>query len=524
MNIKGDVMEKLKELKDKINGYTAALALMAALLILAAFVSVMSGLGFTEANAETSIPQETFPDALTPALAEHETENPGPGVLGPGMSASFDDGGPSYPEGIMGIGRAITAVNSRTAPDSEAPVYRIIEQGEAVAITGYQDQFAEIGMDGGRYYVLSKYLVPDKYESGQTDKFGCSIDMCFDNIGWTGERSDLRPVAFVKHHPTALRLSLYNVPDRLSGSVEYKAYMRNKGWTTVLSDGEVCGSESPESFIEAVSVSLTGTAADEYDIYVKAWSGGKWGRWVKNGNILGIPGNGTAIDGLCVSVRRKEDGAPPFKVNDIDPEKPMIALTYDDGPNAETTGMILDALSAVGGRATFFLIGSQIYGENNNCVKREAEMGCEVGTHTYDHENLTHISDEDVRHTALKCKYLIQFTCGTEADVLRAPGGNCNEETLESLRRVGLPNIMWSVDPQDWKNRDADYVHDTVMEYAGDGEIVLMHDIHMTTAEASQRIIPELSEAGYQLVTVSELAAYHGGMTEGGQYSRFLSR
>lgn len=521
----GDDMEKLKEICKKINVYAVALALMAIALIIAAVVSVMSGFGFTEANAETSIPQETLPEAVveTEAASEPDTAVP-TGPIEPGVTTAIDNGGPEYPEGITGIGRAITAVNSRTAPDSEAPVYRIIAQGEAVAITGYSGQFAEVGMDGGRYYVLSKYLVPDKYENMQTDKFGCSLDVLFDGIGWTGDRSDLRPVAFVKHHPTAFRLSLYNVPSDLTGSVEYKAYMRNEGWTTVLSDGAVCGNESADSFIEAVCVSLTGRAAETYDIYVKVLSGGTWGSWFKNGDICGTPGGQAAIDGICVSVREKDAGAPPFKIHDVDPEKPMVALTYDDGPSAESTNIILDALSEVGGRATFFLIGSQIYGENNNCVNREVQMGCEVGTHTYDHENLTHISDADVRHTALKCKYLIQFTSGIEADILRAPGGNCNDATLASLRRVNLPNIMWSVDPQDWKNRDADYVHDTIMGCVGDGDIVLMHDIHMTTAEASKRLIPELTEAGYQLVTVSELAAYHGGMTSGGQYSRFRSR
>lgn len=513
----GEFMKKLEKITKKFNVYTAALALMAMVLVIAAVISVMSGLGFTEASAETSIPRETVPETAAVTAAPQ-----GPGVKS--EPEEFGDGGPVYPEGYTGIGRAITAVNSRTAPDSEAPVYRIIEQGEAVAVTGYEEQFAEVGMDGGKYYVLSKYLVPDKYESTRTDAFGCYTDVCFDGIGWTGERSDLRPVAFVKHHPTAFRFSLYNVPAGIAASVRYKAYMRNEGWTEVCSDGAVCGSESPESFVEAISISLSDQVSDSYDIYVKVYSNGTWGKWVRNGETCGTPGSGTSIDGICVSVRAKDTGAPPFRVHDVDPEKPMIALTYDDGPSAESTNIILDALSAVGGRATFFLIGSQIYGENNECVNREIEMGCDLGTHTYDHENLTHISDEEVRHTALKCIYLIQFTGGLEADLLRAPGGNCNETTLASLKRVNLPNIMWSVDPQDWKNKDADYVHDAVMQYAGDGDIVLMHDIHMTTAEASKRIISELAEAGYQLVTVSELAAYHGGITAGGQYSHFYNR
>lgn len=512
-------MEKLTKIGKRLNLYVVALALMATALVVAAAVSILSGFGFTEASAETSMPE------YAPEETEAETESNMPS--GPSATAQevfYDDGAPVYPEGLTGIGRAITAVNSRTAPDSESSVHRIIEQGEAVAITGYSGQFAEVGMDGGTYYVLSKYLVPDKYETEQTNSIGCCLDVAFDNIGWTGSRSNARPVAFVKHHLTAFRLSLYNVPGGMDGTVTYKAYVRGSGWTENAASGQVCGDELPETVIEAVSVSLTGAVSESYDIYVKTWSGGKWGKWVKNGDICGTPGTGETIDGICVSVRNKEEGAPQFSISDVDPEKPMVALTYDDGPSAESTNIILDSLSAVGGRATFFLIGSQIYGENNDCVNREVAMGCEVGTHTYDHENLTHISDEDVRHTALKCKYLIQFTCGINTGLLRAPGGNCNEETLAALNKVDLPNIMWSVDPQDWKNRDADYVHDTVMQYVSDGDIVLMHDIHMTTAEASKRIIPELAEAGYQLVTVSELAAYHGGMTAGGQYSSFRCR
>ena len=190
----------------------------------------------------------------------------------------------------------------------------------------------------------------------------------------------------------------------------------------------------------------------------------------------------------------------------IDPEKPMIALTFDDGPKAEVTNRILDCLQQYGGHATFFMQGSRVVGDNNECVKRMVELGCELGNHTYTHDYLDSIPVEDIRSVIRKCDYMVEETVKVAPTVFRPPGGNRSGEIASAVGNLGLPMIIWSIDPLDYSTKDADNTFNVVMEKAQDGDIVLMHDTYSETADAAERLIPALIEKGFQLVTVSEMA------------------
>lgn len=190
----------------------------------------------------------------------------------------------------------------------------------------------------------------------------------------------------------------------------------------------------------------------------------------------------------------------------IDPEKPMIALTFDDGPKAEVTNRILDSLQQYGAHATFFMQGSRVVGENNDCVKRMVELGCELGNHTYTHDYLDSIPVEDIRSVIRKCDYMVEETVKVAPTVFRPPGGNRSGEIASAVGNLGLPMIIWSIDPLDYSTKDADNTFNVVMEKAQDGDIVLMHDTYSETADAAERLIPALIEKGFQLVTVSEMA------------------
>ena len=190
----------------------------------------------------------------------------------------------------------------------------------------------------------------------------------------------------------------------------------------------------------------------------------------------------------------------------IDPEKPMIALTFDDGPKAEVTNRILDCLQQYGGHATFFMQGSRVVGDNNECVKRMVELGCELGNHTYTHDYLDSIPVENIRSVIRKCDYMVEETVKVAPTVFRPPGGNRSGEIASAVGNLGLPMIIWSIDPLDYSTKDADNTFNVVMEKAQDGDIVLMHDTYSETADAAERLIPALIEKGFQLVTVSEMA------------------
>lgn len=214
---------------------------------------------------------------------------------------------------------------------------------------------------------------------------------------------------------------------------------------------------------------------------------------------------------------------PPFEapsLDGIDLERPMVALTFDDGPKAETTNRVLGTLEQNNARATFYLMGSNVYGENNDCVKKMLELHCEVGNHTYNHTYFNLQPLAEIRPSVREADYMIEETCGKMPGTVRPPGGGISDEASEELKTLGLPAIFWSIDTLDWQTKDPEKTYKAVMENVRDGDIILMHDVHPETVEAAVRIIPDLIQKGYQLVTVSELAAARGAVLEPGKSYR----
>lgn len=205
--------------------------------------------------------------------------------------------------------------------------------------------------------------------------------------------------------------------------------------------------------------------------------------------------------------------------NTIDPTKPMVALTFDDGPHETRTTKILDALEANNAKATFFVLGNRV-GRNPDVLRRAVSLGCEIGNHTYGHLQLTKLSLEDIRFQVNETNRLVEEITGQPPTLLRPPYGAFNETVKQT---VNMPMILWCIDTLDWKTKSRDKTVSTVIDNIQDGDIVLMHDIHETSAEAAEIIIPELIKQGYQLVTVSELAEYRGiDLQNGNTYRRFL--
>ena len=206
------------------------------------------------------------------------------------------------------------------------------------------------------------------------------------------------------------------------------------------------------------------------------------------------------------------------KMGKVDPSKPMIAITFDDGPKASTTPIVLDVLQRYGARATFFVQGINAAG-NPALLRRMNSLGCQIASHTYNHPNLVNISDSDVAYQINTTDNIIKNIVGYKPTVIRPPYGSHNQRVRNIANR---PFILWSVDTLDWKYRDANYVSNYVLSHASDGAVILLHDIHATTAQASKTFIPALINKGYQLVTVDELAYYKGyQLRAGNAYNSF---
>ena len=198
----------------------------------------------------------------------------------------------------------------------------------------------------------------------------------------------------------------------------------------------------------------------------------------------------------------------------------MIALTFDDGPRASVTNRILDSLGQYGGRATFFMVGTNVL-QNGDVIRRMTAQGCEVANHTNDHKYISKLSSDGIVSQVSAVNQKVAAVCGVSPVVMRPPGGYVDAHSLSVLGSMGMPAIMWSIDTRDWQHRNAQRTINNVLSQVKDGDIILMHDIYDATADAAVVLIPELTARGYQLVTVSELAAARGGMSAGHKYSQF---
>lgn len=205
------------------------------------------------------------------------------------------------------------------------------------------------------------------------------------------------------------------------------------------------------------------------------------------------------------------------KKAEVDPDEPMVALTFDDGPG-KRTGEILDALEKYNAHATFFMLGQKVSSFQKE-VRRMKKIGCELGSHSYDHTNLAKLDDKGIKKQMSDTNDSLKKASGSLASVMRPPYGSINDTVKAN---VGLPMILWNIDTLDWKTRNVQKTIDAVMDHVEDGDIILLHDIHTETVDAAIELIPMLEDAGYQLVTVSEMAAAKGvELKDGGKYTDF---
>lgn len=186
-----------------------------------------------------------------------------------------------------------------------------------------------------------------------------------------------------------------------------------------------------------------------------------------------------------------------------DEVRPVVALTFDDGPNASSTPILLDGLKERKVRATFFLIGENIEkGENEKIVKRMYEEGHLIGNHTYTHCNLAKLETGEAKKELEQTDTAIEKITGKQPAFARAPYGELPVDSEQDLSRM---YIGWTVDPLDWMTEDAGAVVKTVVEEINPGDVILLHDCYPSSVQAAIRIVDLLQGKGYEFVTVDHL-------------------
>lgn len=195
---------------------------------------------------------------------------------------------------------------------------------------------------------------------------------------------------------------------------------------------------------------------------------------------------------------------------EVDEMAPMVALTFDDGPNPEYTERILNVLQENYSKATFFVVGTNAE-KYPDILKMVASAGNEIGNHTFNHSNLTELSSADVEEQIDKVNRAVKKATGENPTVIRPPFGAYDDNLLNQLE---VPVVLWDLDTEDWDSRNAQMVVDNVLSKVKDGDIILMHDIYESTAEAVEVLVPKLKEQGFLVVTVSDMARYKGKALE----------
>ncbi len=205
------------------------------------------------------------------------------------------------------------------------------------------------------------------------------------------------------------------------------------------------------------------------------------------------------------------DGSVQWIRKDLDDSKPMVALTFDDGPYAPVTERILNVLKKYNSSATFFCVGNRVP-NYISVIEKAYEQGCQLASHTYEHAILTKLKKKKINWQMDQVDKVMEDVIGCKTTALRPPGGAVNDTVKNTVK---VPMVCWNVDSEDWKSRNKKKILERCTSI-GDGDIVLMHDLYPTTADAVEKLVPRLVKEGYQLVTVDELFYYKGIEAKGG--------
>ncbi len=228
------------------------------------------------------------------------------------------------------------------------------------------------------------------------------------------------------------------------------------------------------------------------------------------------------LAGSDMAVEADNDGEMSFADDDVetvraverqDPEKlqslqespdltcKKVALTFDDGPHPVYTKQLLDGLAQRNVKATFFVIGKNIEG-NEALLSRMHEAGHLIGNHTYDHVKICDLDGAHACEQVEKTSALVKAVTGEDTEFVRPPFGAWNKAMECSFTMIP---VLWDVDPLDWTTENSAAVVQKVLDTVEENDIILLHDCYQSSVDAALKITDELLAQGYEFVTVDEL-------------------
>lgn len=222
---------------------------------------------------------------------------------------------------------------------------------------------------------------------------------------------------------------------------------------------------------------------------------------------LSLSGCGTANISTAETASSETSSAEVTEettMREIDPDKPVVALTFDDGPNTVTTVQVLNKLEEYGVTASFFLVGTNITDETKNIVKRAYDMGCEIDSHSKTHSYMNQMTADEIKEEISYVDDKLMEIIGKPAPFFRPPYIAVNDTMYQNIDKP----FICGFGCDDWDPKvTIDERTERTLEQVQDGAIILLHDSYnnFQTVAALDKIIPALQEQGYQFVTVTEL-------------------
>jgi peptidoglycan-N-acetylglucosamine deacetylase len=198
---------------------------------------------------------------------------------------------------------------------------------------------------------------------------------------------------------------------------------------------------------------------------------------------------------------------PITRLPELGAQAGCVALTFDDGPQPPWTGQLLDILERTETPATFFVLGSQIPG-NEPLLRRMVRQGCAVEVHAWEHTRMTEQTAKELRADIDRTRDLIGTVTGREPRYLRPPEGYVSREVLDDIRAAGLTPVFWSVHAADWTRPGTAAIEERITAGLDDGAVVLLHDAggdRSQTIAAVPPIIEAVRSRGLRPVSLSDL-------------------
>ncbi|MGG0656192.1 polysaccharide deacetylase family protein [Rummeliibacillus pycnus] len=237
-------------------------------------------------------------------------------------------------------------------------------------------------------------------------------------------------------------------------------------------------------------------------IYTVYFDGSKLSNGIKQIKSVNVPLS-TINSILAKPFKVEAEKTVQKKTNKTNKPKKLVALTFDDGPSKTVTPKVLKILKKHNVKATFFMVGSQVKA-NPKIAKQVQEAGHEIGNHTYSHPNLMNLTNAQIKSQLTRTNTAIKNATGHNPTLFRPPYGAVDNRVRAQTK---LPVTLWSVDTLDWKYHNSKKIMTFVKKQTYPGAIILMHDIHISTADGLDAVITYLKKQGYTFVTVSELNA-----------------